>query len=363
MSDIFEHHPAPTTPSVRSGRLGGTRPPGLEDPDYNFWADADAQPEPQPPAFDVPEVHDPERPWNGYDKPRLEPPTKVKKNGDWTCPQLGPLCTPGICKEHARFERDKRMKEEREKLEEENRERELKRARNKERRERKMVMSDEERGRGNSDSNNDLGAESDDDDYNHDGDGAASVPSSRTTNPSAPSSCRTNTSITTSRRSRRRPAAVPDMCQSAAWETHSNASNASVPESVWPTESGYSRTPSVTEASATGSDAGARSSVSRRGPRSPATPSTSTSAKGFPTFDNTHWGDPIAMALASEEAAAAAAGKGSKNARRRKDKAKTALALPQVQALETQANEVEAMLVQLPPGGPGSEWGDPDEPW
>jgi len=71
------------------------------------------------------------------------------------------------------------------------------------------------------------------------------------------------------------------------------------------------------------------------------------------------------MALASESnEGTSSGGKPSKSAKKRKNKAKMALAQAQAQVLETQAYEVEAALdVQLPPGGPGSSWGDPDEPW
>ena len=54
----------------------------------------------------------------------------------------------------------------------------------------------------------------------------------------------------------------------------------------------------------------------------------------------------------------------SKSARKRRNKAKVAQEQVQAQVMEAQANEVEAALdVQLPPGGPGSSWGDPNETW
>jgi hypothetical protein len=148
MSDIFadDDDPAPSTPSVRGGRRGGTRPPGLEDPDYNPWADADDYPE--PPAIDHLEIRDPAAPWEGYDKPRQEPPTKVQKKGEWTCTLHGPLCKPGICEEYAWEQRVKWEREQREKREEEKRNNELRRAENKKRRERKAAaVSDDERDR------------------------------------------------------------------------------------------------------------------------------------------------------------------------------------------------------------------------
>ena len=69
------------------------------------------------------------------------------------------------------------------------------------------------------------------------------------------------------------------------------------------------------------------------------------------------------MALADEEKSTGG-GKMSKSARKRRNKAKTAQAQVQAQVMEAQANEVEAALdVQLPPGVPGSSWGDPNETW
>ena len=61
--------------------------------------------------------------WEGYDASLLQPPTK------WTCPHHGSNCTPGICEERARFRRDKRMKDAREKWEVERRQREAQRVR------------------------------------------------------------------------------------------------------------------------------------------------------------------------------------------------------------------------------------------
>ena len=79
--------------------------------------------------------------WEDYAKPRQEPPTRVKKEGEWTCPQHGSLCSPGICKERARFERDKRMRDGRKKREEERRPREARRAREQLKRERKEAKA------------------------------------------------------------------------------------------------------------------------------------------------------------------------------------------------------------------------------
>ena len=107
---------------------------GLDDPDYDPWnppADAPA------PASDQSEEGDVTPPWEDYAQPRQEPPTRVKKKGKWTCPQHGPLCNPGICKERARVERDERMRNEREKWEEEKKQREFRRAKEQQKRERK----------------------------------------------------------------------------------------------------------------------------------------------------------------------------------------------------------------------------------
>ena len=102
LADLFDDGFFIEASSAKSGN-GGTRALGPDDPDYDPW---------NPPA-------DAENLWEGYDTPRLELPTKVKKNGEWTCPRHGSLCSPGICKERAKFERDERMRNDREKWEEE----------------------------------------------------------------------------------------------------------------------------------------------------------------------------------------------------------------------------------------------------
>ena len=68
--------------------------------------------------------------WEGYNAPPLEPP-KPKKHGEWTCPQHGSRCSPGICKEYASVERDKRLRDAREKREEVGRQRDAQKARDK----------------------------------------------------------------------------------------------------------------------------------------------------------------------------------------------------------------------------------------
>jgi hypothetical protein len=92
---------------------GGTRVLGPDNDDYDPW---------NPPAGT-------ENLWEGYDTPRLEPPTKPKKNGEWMCSQHGSLCSPGICQERGRFERDERMNKERWGLEQEKVQRDIKRTR------------------------------------------------------------------------------------------------------------------------------------------------------------------------------------------------------------------------------------------
>ena len=57
-----------------------------------------------------------DNPWDGYNTPRPDPSTKVKKRGgdDWICPKHGPMCIPGICTVRARVDRDERWQKERE---------------------------------------------------------------------------------------------------------------------------------------------------------------------------------------------------------------------------------------------------------
>jgi hypothetical protein len=102
MTDLLDDGFFIEAPSAGSGS-GVNRALGPDDPDYDPW---------NPPA-------EPVNLWEGYDTPRLELPTKVKKNGEWTCAQHGSLCTPGICKERAKFEHDDRMRNNREKWEDE----------------------------------------------------------------------------------------------------------------------------------------------------------------------------------------------------------------------------------------------------
>jgi hypothetical protein len=50
--------------------------------------------------------------------------------------------------------------------------------------------------------------------------------------------------------------------------------------------------------------------------------------------------------------------KASKSSMKREDKT-----MVQAQAVQANVLEEAALDVQLPPGGPGSSWGDPNEPW
>ena len=61
-----------------------------------------------------------EKPWDGYDAARADPPIRVKKRGDeeWICPVHGPTCTPKICKALGRVEIDERRKKEQEERDE-----------------------------------------------------------------------------------------------------------------------------------------------------------------------------------------------------------------------------------------------------
>jgi hypothetical protein len=76
------------------------------------------------PARDLTRVDDEvaivEKPWDGYDAARADPPIRVKKRGDeeWICPVHGPTCTPKICKALGRVESDERRKKEQEERDE-----------------------------------------------------------------------------------------------------------------------------------------------------------------------------------------------------------------------------------------------------
>ena len=64
------------------------------------------------------EPNDDPEPWIGYDAPKWEAPTKINRKGpereEWQCPDHGPMCNPGICKERARIERERRQLKEHE---------------------------------------------------------------------------------------------------------------------------------------------------------------------------------------------------------------------------------------------------------
>jgi len=82
-------------------------------------------------------VDDDRDPWNGYDAPKWEPPTKINTKGGekWQCPDHGPLCNPGICKERARVELERRRQKEQEERQEAKRRREEKWEREKKKKE------------------------------------------------------------------------------------------------------------------------------------------------------------------------------------------------------------------------------------
>jgi hypothetical protein len=89
--------------------------------------DGDSDPEDWP--HDTRVVVDADRdPWNGYDAPKWEPPTKINiKGGEkWQCPDHGPLCNPGICKARAGVELERRRQKEHEERQEAKRRREEK---------------------------------------------------------------------------------------------------------------------------------------------------------------------------------------------------------------------------------------------
>ncbi|KAH8995909.1 hypothetical protein EDB92DRAFT_105687 [Lactarius akahatsu] len=444
MSDLFDGYSFPEASSGASG----ARPLGLEDPDHSPLippADVAAPASGQSQAGGAVNL------WEGYDAPRLEPPTKVQKKGEWTCPQHGSLCSPGICKERARVERDRRVRDEREKWEEERTQREMRRAKEELKRERKKAKATGEgvdellpHLRGNTSSSSSSGSDSD---TSHDEDSSAppepdregwtvpwntggtdtqcardyiarlydddeeeaSFAMSCTTNTSSAASSPSPTSMSSSGRSEG-PILSTTFCDSASptlapppspflatrqptWDACSAASQSSSVggRSERPSLSGDSPASTVSTASADDSDTdqrtgmdpatrrSARSSASSsaRTDASPYTPSTPSKPNRFPTLNNTYWGDPVTMVLAKmaeddsrrrggREANARPEGglKVSKNARKRRNWAKNAQAQAGAQAQAALASLLEAALdVELPPGGPGSSWGNPNEVW
>ncbi|KAH9058216.1 hypothetical protein EDB87DRAFT_1578208 [Lactarius vividus] len=412
MSDITEDEPASIPTSVRSGS-GGTTPLGLDDPvcvPCNPPAEAAA------PVSDQSQAGDAATVWEDYAKPReKEPP----KEDEWDCPMHGPLCKPGICEERARVEREKRQSDERKKREEEKKLRDARRTKAQQERGRKAEAKGQgESGRelpphlpgnalGGSSNNNNHGSENDsphDRDSSTtpppdqedgsiplktggaetqsivsssrracgsvDDDGGASVARSYTTNTSGratpPASVSSIGRATTPRSNGPNQASLASprpVTQQSVTDARSVASQSS-------SVGGRSERPSVSGASATISDTDKRPSTSPAtqqssrssatssvrtgaGPPSPSAPSV---ANGFPTFADTEWGDPIAVALAKE------GGKKSRSGRKREDRARTARAVALAQAQATQANVLESAL-DVQPGGPGSSWGDPNEAW
>ena len=120
------------------------------------------------------------------------------------------------------------------------------------------------------------------------------------------------------------------------------------------------------------------SRVSQSGGSEASMPSTTPSAGGRskwpllsgnsrPSTADTQWDDPIAEDSRQKGGRVTNAEGGqkvSKNARKRRNKARRAQAQAQAQEQAAQASLLEAALdVELPPSGPGSSWGDPDEVW
>jgi hypothetical protein len=86
---------------------------------------------------------DTDNPWEGYDAPRWEPPTRVNIKGgeEWICPEHGPTCNPGICKARARLEAQRRREKEIEERDEAKRKRRERRER-REMKERKKAQAE-----------------------------------------------------------------------------------------------------------------------------------------------------------------------------------------------------------------------------
>ncbi len=159
--DDDDDYSLPNAASVRSGG-GGTRALRHDHPDYNPW-NAPADEEVAPMTDDQSQDGGESNEWVDYTRPRQEKPTKVQKRGEWTCSKHGPLCNPGICKERARFERDTRMREEREGWEKERKEREFRRAKDQQKKERKKAEATGERPRSGSSSSSNSGSGSESD--------------------------------------------------------------------------------------------------------------------------------------------------------------------------------------------------------
>jgi len=85
-----------------------------------------------------------EDPWDRYDEPRWEPPTKVNIKGgeEWICPAHGSTCNPGICKARAEVELMRRRAKEHEERQETRRKREEKWRKAAEKKERKKAQTE-----------------------------------------------------------------------------------------------------------------------------------------------------------------------------------------------------------------------------
>ncbi|KAH9018785.1 hypothetical protein EDB83DRAFT_173211 [Lactarius deliciosus] len=118
MSDIIEDELASIATSVGSGS-GGTRPLGLDDPEC---VPCNPPAEAAVPVSDQSKAGNAATMWGDYAKPQ-----ERELTGEWYCSQHGPLCKPGICKERARVEREKRQSDGRKKREEEKKTRDARR--------------------------------------------------------------------------------------------------------------------------------------------------------------------------------------------------------------------------------------------
>ncbi|KAH9018393.1 hypothetical protein EDB85DRAFT_618061 [Lactarius pseudohatsudake] len=164
MSDIIEDEPGSIATSVGSGS-GGTRPLGLDDPEC---VPCSPPAEAAVPVSDQSQAGDAATMWKDYAKPR-----ERELKGEWYCPQHGPLCKPGICKERARVAREKRQSDERTKREEDKKLRDARKEKAQQKRGKKAeAMGQGESGRelpphlprnalGGSSSNNNSGSNND----------------------------------------------------------------------------------------------------------------------------------------------------------------------------------------------------------
>lgn len=104
-------------------------------------------------------------PWNGYDATRWEDPTKIPRIGpdreEWKCPDHGPMCNPGICKERARIERERRELKVHEERMERKRVRDEKREQKRLKEERKLARAEDADGQRSTNGSDSTGSETD----------------------------------------------------------------------------------------------------------------------------------------------------------------------------------------------------------